>query len=167
MPRIPFFAARLRGGGRRQKIEGMAENSCAFVVPGLLEVRVPAGFRSVDDVNAMIFMIADQVATLRDDEKFVIAADWRAVQVMSPETAAHAKHMLLRMNPRLVRSAILTLPENPTTNLQVIRLVREAENEQRRLFTAPHELQAWLSEVLSREALARLRTFLAERSVAA
>jgi hypothetical protein len=74
--------------------------------------------------------------------------------------------MLLRMNQRLVRSAILTLPENPTTNLQVVRLVREAENERRRLFTDPQDMQVWLAEVLSREALARLRAFLAERSAA-
>lgn len=144
----------------------MAESTVAFTVPGLLEIRA-LGFRSVADVDAMIAMIAARVATLRGHEKFVIAADWRAVHVMSPETAARAKEMLLRMNQRLVRSAILTLPENPTTNLQVIRLVREAENEQRRLFTTPRDLQLWLAEVLSRDALVRLRTFLAERSVAA
>ena len=50
--------------------------------------------------------------------------------------------------------------ENATGNLQVFRLVREAENENRRLFTDPNHLHAWLSQVLKASESARLRLFL-------
>jgi hypothetical protein len=68
--------------------------------------------------------------------------------------------MLARTNPRVTRSSILTLPEHPLTNLQVVRLIREAENPGRRHFISPHEQHAWLSEVLTLAESARLAAFL-------
>jgi len=138
----------------------MYHNTCEFVEGRLLEIRVAAGYRKVADVDEMIAMIAANVAKLGQDEKFTIAADWRAVELMPPETAARAREMLARVNPRVVRSSILTLPEHPLTNLQVVRLIREAENASRRHFISPLEQHAWLSEVLSAAESARLWTFL-------
>jgi hypothetical protein len=43
---------------------------------------------------------------------------------------------------------------------QVVRLVREAQNESRRAFTAPIQLASWLADVLSPVEGARLRRFL-------
>ena len=137
----------------------MVRNTCEFVEGHLLEIRVAAGYRNVADVNEMMGMIGENVAKLPPEEKFAIVADWRAVQLMAPETAARAREMLARVNPRVTRSAILTLPENPLTNLQVIRLIREAENPSRRHFSSSKELHAWVSEVLTAEESARLWKF--------
>ena len=138
----------------------MMANTCELTVGRLLEIRVADGYRSVADVDQMIHMLQRNVASLTLDEKVVIAADWRAVQVMSPDTAARAKEMLAGVNPRVIRSAILTLPENPLTNLQVVRLIREAENRARRHFSEPSALTAWLAEVLTPVETERLRAFL-------
>jgi hypothetical protein len=138
----------------------MVRNTCEFVVGHLLEIRVAAGYRVMADVDEMIAMMGASVAKLPPTTKFAIAADWRAVQLMPPDTAERARVMLARSNPRVKRSSILTLQENPLTNLQVIRLIREAESPLRRHFTSAHEQHAWLSEVLTESESARLATFL-------
>ena len=135
-------------------------NTCELVEGHLLEIRVAAGYRSVADINEMIDMIAQNVATLPADAKYAIAADWRAVHLMAPDVAVRAREMLANTNPRVSRSSILTLPENPLTNLQVVRLIREAENPHRRHFTSAREQHAWLSEVLTEKESARLWEFL-------
>ena len=138
----------------------MVTNTCKFVVGRLLEINVAAGYRTVDDVDAMIRMIKESVATLPGNQKFSIVADWRAVGIMPPETAARVRLMATGTNGRVVRSTILTLPEHSTTNLQVVRIVRESENPARRHFTSPTSLCSWLDEVLSPAESTRLRTFL-------
>jgi precorrin isomerase len=140
----------------------MVRNTCEFVTGRLLEIRVAAGYRVVADVDEMIAMIGKRAATLAPGEKYTIVADWRAVHIMPPDTAARAEAMLSVMNPHVVRSAILTLPEEPTTNLQVVRLIREAENPNRRHFTSPKRLYAWLSGVLTPEESEQLEKFLAQ-----
>ena len=135
-------------------------NTCECAVGRLLEIRVAAGYRTVADVDEMIGMIRATVAKLPAAEKIVIVADWRPVQVMPPDTAARAREMLLGVNPRVLRSSILTLPENPTTNLQVVRLIREAENPSRRHFSSPGLLAQWVSELLTPAETTRLREFL-------
>jgi hypothetical protein len=136
-------------------------NSCEFVVGGLLEIRVGYGYRSVSDVEAMITSIRRAITSRGTLEKIAIVADWRNVHIMPPEVAQRAREMLASNNVRVSRSAILTLPENPTTNLQVVRLVREAENPQRRHFAAVSDLKRWLGEVLSPSQATRLSSFLA------
>ena len=138
----------------------MGLNSCAFVIGRLLEIRADSGYRSVGDVDDMLGLVHVQTAKLPPDAKVVIVADWRSVGVMAPETAARAREMLTSVNPRVSRSAILTLPENSTTNLQVVRLIREAESPHRRHFTAASQLCAWLSAVLGPDESQRLRLFL-------
>lgn len=139
----------------------MRRNTCGLVSGRLLEIRVAAGYRTVSDIEEMIAMIKRNVARLPAAEKCVIAADWRAVHVMPPHTAARAREMLMEVNPRVARSSILTLPENPTTNLQAVRIIREAENPNRRHFTSTRQMHTWLSEVLTPEESARLEEFLA------
>jgi len=138
----------------------MRRNTCEFVTGHLLEIRVAGGYRTVADVDDMIGMIAKNVATLPASEKYAIAADWRAVHVMPPDTAARAREMMAATNPRVTRSAVLTLPENPTTNLQAVRIIREAENPNRRHFTSTTQMHVWLSEVLTPEESRRLKRFL-------
>lgn len=138
----------------------MAVNTCEIHVDALLEIRVAASYRSVADVDQMIAMMRRWMDARPFENKFVIAADWRSVSVMSPETAARVRDMLMFSNSRVIRSAILTLPEQSTTHLQVVRLLREAENASRRMFTQPTELCDWVAEVLSSAATKRVRQFL-------
>ena len=148
-----------RRAGRERRVT-MAKNTCEFAVGRLLEIEVAAGYQSVADVDDMIRMIGERLAAVPPNEKVVIAADWRAVQVMAPETGERARQMLAGVNSRVKRSAILTLADHSTTNLQVVRLVREAENRDRRHFTSLPAMHAWLSEVLSPDESARLKVFL-------
>src|SRR5690242_17665117 len=138
----------------------MSPNTCEFRVGRLMEIRVAHGYRSVEDVDEMIAMMAARVEKLAPDVRYVIAADWRSVAVMSPDTAARVRVMLTKSNARVERSAILTLTDQSMTNLQVQRLVREAENENRRHFVRAREQYIWLSEVLSADESARLAEFL-------
>ena len=138
----------------------MLRNTCEFVTGRLLEISVAAGYRSVADVDEMIQMMKTNVAKLPAGEKYVIAADWRGVQIMSPETAVRVREMVVLSNPRVIRSSILTLPENAVTNLQAIRIIREAQNPNRHHFTSTKAMHAWLAEVLTPEESARLAVFL-------
>jgi len=140
-------------------VMGTAKNTCEFVVGRLLEIRV-AGFRSSADIHAQTAGIAQAVASLPKDTKYVIAGDWRAVQIMAPEVAEGAAEMLARVNSSMARSGILTLPEHSTANLQVFRIVREAQNPSRRHFTSASTMHRWLSEELTPEESARLLVFL-------
>ena len=136
------------------------QNTCTFVVGRLMEIRVAAGYHTVRDVDQMITMMREQISRLPEREMIVIAADWRHVTVMPQATAARARDMLARSNPRVLRSSILTDPTHATANLQVLRLVKAAENDNRRHFTSPGEQIAWLAQVLTSRELQRLREFL-------
>ena len=135
-------------------------NTCEFVVGRLMEIRVAAGYHTVRDVEEMMAMMREQISRLPEEQKFVIAADWRNVTVMPPDTAARARDMLAHSNPRVIRSSILVRPGQATTSLQVVRLVKEADNDNRRHFEAAHRQISWLSEVLSEPEVQRLREFL-------
>lgn len=137
----------------------MVVNSCEINVGRLIEVRAGGSFR-VEDVDRMIAGLRSVMDAAPPNAKFVIAADWRAMNIMSPETAARARDMLMFVNPRLLRSGVLTAPEQSVANLQVVRLVREAENEVRRVFTDARKHHDWLAEVLTPPELARLNEFL-------
>jgi hypothetical protein len=137
-----------------------SENTCVFVVGRLMEIRLAAGFRTPEDVDQMNALLHAQAA-LFGHKPFVIVADWRGVNVMSQDTAAKARAMLTQANPHVIRSALLVQEVAPTTTLQVHRLVKEAQNDNRRMFTKVTEQAAWLAEVLTPQELSRLYEFLA------
>jgi hypothetical protein len=138
----------------------VVRNTCSFVVGRLMEIRVGAGYHAVQDVDEMIGMMIEQLSRMPEDFKFIIAADWRRVTVMPQDTAERAREMLARSNPRVIKSSILIDPSHATTGLQVFRLVKEAENANRRHFTDAAQQISWLSDVLTTQELQRLRTFL-------
>jgi hypothetical protein len=124
-----------------------------------LEIDVRAGYRSVTDVDDMIARIKQQLKIVAEPTLIVIAADWRACRVLTPDVSERAVSMLVVSNPRVERSAILHEPTQATSVLQVIRIVREANLPNRRVFTDPYEMEHWLGEVLNeleRERLAAL-----------
>lgn len=134
-------------------------NLCQVVAGRLLEIDVRAGYQSVADVDTMIASIKLQFARVAEPTRIVIAADWRACRVLTPEVSERVVTMLTGTNRRIERSAILHAPSQATSVLQVMRLVREANSDNRRVFTEAREMDAWLSEILDpteRERLAAL-----------
>lgn len=139
----------------------MGSNTCERVVGRLIEIAVDAGYPRPEDVDAMIAMIGEHVAALPPAKSAVIAADWRGVHLMRPDTSTRAHAMLTRVSPRLERSAILVSTHSSTEMLQFVRLVREAQHPSRRIFDSIEPMHAWLAEVLSPAETTRLATFLA------
>ena len=140
-----------------------AVNTCKRTVGQLIEIRVDAGYRTPEDVDAMAAMIAAEVNALRSDARIIIAADWRRCTVFGPGTADRAVAMFLRANPRTLRSSILMDSGSPTAVMQLTRIISEAKFADRRLFTSPNEQIAWLGEIMTPEESARLRSFLDRR----
>jgi hypothetical protein len=93
-------------------------------------------------------------------KKAVICADWRQANVLRPDVADRLIGLLTRGNTFLERSAVLLAREHATFNLQVERLVREANNPARKTFRATGPLEIWLDEVLDSAERIRLRDFL-------
>lgn len=135
-------------------------NTCNIVAGRLLEIRVRAGYRVVEDVDCMTAMIATEFARIAEPTRIVIAADWRMCRVLTPEVATRATQMLTKGNPRVERSAILYSADQATGVLQVLRLAREAKLPGRRVFTERDEMRKWLAEVLNDTERARLELLL-------
>ena len=138
----------------------MAENTCRMVVGRLLEIDVAAGYRTVADVDAMIAATQASLEAVPEPRRVVTAANWSACKLFTPEVSERAVRMLLRTNPRTERSAIFHESAQPTSVLQVFRLIKEADAPFRRVFTERGAMCAWLDEVLDAEERARLRVFL-------
>ena len=82
---------------------------------------------------------------------------------MSPEAAEYMAASIARSNPNLLRSAALTQYSSPTSVLQFLRVIREANHPDRQLFRSSDELIRWLDEVTTLAESRRLRDFLAFR----
>jgi len=66
------------------------------------------------------------------------------------------------VNSRTERSAALARDDAPIAVLQFVRLIRDANLPDRKLFVHPDELYTWLSRVLTAPEQARLKAFLSE-----
>jgi hypothetical protein len=138
------------------------KNTCKINVGRLLEIDVAAGYRTLSDVDAMIALIGAEIATLPEQTKVVIAADWRPCPLFTPEVSARVMQMLSTDAARIERSGILHSPAQPTSVLQVFRLIKETGvlGERRRIFTDVDAMASFLGELLSEEERARLAKFL-------
>jgi hypothetical protein len=90
----------------------------------------------------------------------VICADWREIDVFAPAVAERVVAMLSTTNAKLLRSAILLEAENATFNLQVERVIRDANNPARRSFRDRDKLFSWLGDFLDPEELKGAKDFL-------
>ena len=113
-----------------------AKNTCRVVEGRLLEIDVANGYQKVSDVDEMIAMIRAAVAMVPEPTRLVIAADWRKCRLFGEDVAARATQMLIGSAERIERSAILHGTDHATAVLQVFRLVKEASQTHRQLFTA-------------------------------
>ena len=138
------------------------KNTCTINVGRLLEIDVAAGYRTVGDVDAMIGLIGAEIAALPETTRVVIAADWRPCPLFTPEVSARVMQMLSTDAVRIERSGILHSSMQPTSVLQVFRLIKETGvlGERRRIFTDVDAMASFLGEVLTDEERARLAQFL-------
>jgi hypothetical protein len=125
-----------------------------------MEIAVDGGYHSPADVEAMTGLIGAQIARLPATTKVIVAADWRGVHLMNPDTAARAHAMLTAQSPRIERSALLVSGTSSTEMLQFVRLVRESAHPSRRIFDHVRGMKTFLSERLESHEATRLDAFL-------
>jgi hypothetical protein len=142
-------------------------NTVAIVVGRLLELRLEAGYRSLQDVELVTRAIQRELVRLPLALRVVTVVDWRRCPLMHEEAATRLIENLRTGNPRLQRSAALASQKSSVAVLQFLRLVREGGNAERRLFYEQEPLIEWLAEVLTPEELTRLREFLAAGAMSA
>ena len=128
--------------------EGARANTATMVGPQLLHIHVPLGYRTVSDVDAMSARIVAARSTAASGMQVVIAADWRHCEVFSPEVAA-AIPAMFRCISNIRRSAIIHREDHATSVMQILRLIREANHPERRVFTDAAQMREFLAEVLS------------------
>jgi len=138
----------------------LARNAAAIRVGRLLEVQVDAGYRTVAEVDELFDAIDVEWEKLSPSQKLVTVADWRRISVMSPEAAERLRKRMALLNPRTQRSAALVPLDAPIAVLQFMRVVREANFPDRKIFADLEELANWMKEILTREEMQRLRAFL-------
>jgi hypothetical protein len=80
-----------------------------------------------------------------------------------PQDVVHGYVSTMKNEQNLVRTGTL-LSESPTFGMQIQRMIREADNPNRRAFRDPSELFVWLSEVLDEKERERLRDVLGVRA---
>lgn len=135
-------------------------NRAEIRVGRLLEVRARSGYRTAADVADIFAQIGEQAAKVSG--QLVLVVDWRACPIMSPEASELLLDRMKRNNARLERCATLASQDSPAAVLQFLRLLRAADNPNRRLFHVSDEAIVWLSAILTPEECARLRQFVAE-----
>ncbi len=93
--------------------------------------------------------------------EYAVAVDMRRAQVFPPQIAERFIALMSRLNPRLMRSAVL-INESAVLGLQAERAIETAGDADRRAFRDPVALEHWLGEVLTARERSRLRDFLLE-----
>jgi hypothetical protein len=135
-------------------------NTVVIGVGRLMEICVRTGFRGVEDVDTQRALIDTALGPFPKDQRVVIAADWRACQVMTQPAAAALGSMLASFNARIERSAILGSPNSPLAVLQFLRVVRETRHPGRRVFEDRRAMFTYLGECLSPAERDRLERFI-------
>jgi hypothetical protein len=81
---------------------------------------------------------------------------------MESQASERVRERIMMNNARTERSAALASPESPVAVLQFVRLIRESQLPDRKMFYSPSEVVDWLKEVLTPAETERLQQFLAE-----
>jgi hypothetical protein len=144
----------------------MSKNTASITVGRLLEVRADAGYRTPADVDAIFEAIGREVKKLPPNEHHVTVVDWRRCPLMDPEAAEHMLKKIASVNANTRRSAALASDNSPVAVLQFVRLIRNANLPDRKLFLHSDSLYDWLAEVLTWNERVRLMNFLSEGQAA-
>jgi hypothetical protein len=125
----------------------------------VIEARLET-LRTVDEVAR--FEKAMREAFDQIPGKAIVCADWRRANILAPDVADRLVGLLTRGNLRLERSAVLLAKNNAAFNLQVERVVREAQNAARRTFRDVETMIEWAGELLTADERAHVLAFLDE-----
>jgi len=142
-------------------------NTAEIRVGRLLEVRPAAGYANTAAVDLLFDALEQQTRKVPSDVRLVAAVDWRFCPLMSPEAAQRVSQRIAANNLRTERSAALVDSDAPIAVLQFLRVIREANLPDRKLFFQQLELIQYLTEPLTFAELARLHSFLAEGTATA
>ena len=140
----------------------MARNTAEIRVGRLLEVRATAGYRTASDVDLLFDTLGREMRKVQSGVRVLTVVDWRFCPLMSPEGAQRIGQRIAANNERTERSAALVSRDAPLSVLQFLRVIREADLPDRKLFFSQIELVQYLAELLSPAELARMHAFLAE-----
>jgi hypothetical protein len=125
----------------------------------LLEARIEA-LRTLERAAAYVDAFSAALQRSRPGTPLILCADHRAVAIYPQPVADKLASLFGMMNTRLARIALLVSPTNATLSMQLGRIVREANNPDRRVFLVPTEAAAFLGEVLTSAERTRLARFL-------
>jgi len=128
----------------------------------LIEVRLDCDVRTPGDVDTWFNGVAAAARVIPPGVRAVVVADWRSCRLLSDEASERARTRLIQSNSLVERSAALADADSAVNVLQFLRLCRDSDNPNRRLFTAPTPLIGWLGEVLREPERRRLVDFLVE-----
>ena len=128
----------------------------------LIEIRAAAGYRTAAAVDLLFDTLGQEVRKLPTGVRHVTVVDWRVCPLMSPEAAQRIAQRIAATNQHTERSAALVNRDAPLSVLQFLRVIREADLPDRKLFHDQAELVRYLGELLSDTELARLQAFLSE-----
>jgi hypothetical protein len=137
-------------------------NTAEVRIGRLLEVRATAGYRTATDVDLLFDSLELEIRKIPSGVRVVTAVDWRFCPLMSPEGAQRIRERIAATNEHTERSAALVNRDAPLSVLQFLRVIREANLPDRKLFFDQIEFIQYLAEVLTSGELARVHAFLAE-----
>jgi hypothetical protein len=128
----------------------------------LLETRfaTPIENRELDEFDRVRARLRAELG----DER-VVVMDFRRAAILAPEVADTLVGLLHGPNPHLLRNGVLVPTASAVVAMQLARIVREADNERRRVFRDRHELEEWLGELLDPSERLRLKEFLEEEAL--
>jgi hypothetical protein len=134
--------------------------SSRVTVGRLLELDLGTGFKTVEEVDAFGAGISALLFKHgAGGERLVLVADWRRYELARPDVAERLVSLMRRNNTLIERDALLHR-QHAASTFQLFRIMQEAENAQRRLFTDIPALIDWISEALLPAEIDRARVFL-------
>lgn len=133
-----------------------------FTIEVVARRLIRARVHSLPTVESAIAYAAElgRIAAANAEHSPILCADHRPVIVYSPPVADKLTELFQRMNSVLVRVAILVAPSNATLLMQLGRIVREAANPARKIFTDAPSARRFLDDALDEEARRELAAFL-------
>jgi hypothetical protein len=129
----------------------------------LVEVKLASPL-SLDEVQEFVKELTTIITRIPD--KYVGAVDLLGAHVFPPAVADSLVHLLSAASSHVERTAML-IGESAIFSLQVERVIRNANNQNRRVFRRREELEHWLGEVLNADERVRLKQFLWNAAVPA
>lgn len=143
-------------------------NTVANHAGRLIEIRVTGGFQTPAEVDQFFYSVhvvgcrATPETETVGSGRLVTVADWRLCPLLPSEVAEHLKQRIIANNKAVRRAAALAAENSPSAKMQFLRIIRESNFQDRKLFFDPDALATWLSEVLTPTESWRLRRFLSE-----